>query len=786
MRVVLNTMMIAWVALAGRAALAQGTTAATPIGDQVTIRAGVVRGSGGDVKAFKGIPYAAPPVGTRRWAPPAPVDAWSAVRDATRFGPACPQGPSEIGDGPTSEDCLSLNVWTAARTTGDKRPVMVWIHGGAFVVGASSQPIYDGAALARKGVVVVSLNYRLGILSTFAHPELTRESPHHSSGNYALLDQIAALQWVRDNIAQFGGDPEHVTIFGQSAGGTYVSYLLVSPLAAGLFHGAIVQSPGAVNMPIAHRSERWFAQPSAEEAGRRLGSLKELRSLSVSDLLQRAAPPADAPALAGLATVTPIVDGWILPDDPAKRLAAGKVHPVPVLTGATRDEAVVFTALSKSTMTVAEYEASIRGLFGPLGGKVLRLYPARTDAEVKPAFTQVLSDFGFVGGSRLVARAAAKRTGRAYQYFFTRVNSFGRGAGAGAFHGAEVPYIFGTLEATPSPAALFQGYPSPASDPVDAHLAEQLSDTWVRFATTGDPNGGDLPSWPVYGEGESYLEIGDSLEVGRDLRGEKLDTLETTMNLARAVLIPDSWSGFVAMGVLNYPDYLGADTSRTTALPLASLEYRKRLVLSIGTLGATAAVGLNVVRSSAWTVSAVVGAADQRPEDRAPGLAGLPSRGFAADIGVGVTHRNGLLNQSVNVKKGVNSGGGTTGTFGLGLALPLGLRGVFSLGANAVIADQQQMQFDFGISPVQATSRLALYQQGDPRLRRAGAPPVAYVPDGGFQSAGVNAALVVLLKGRWAAVAVASAKRLSDDLLASPLVLSQTQKTVGVGLGYRF
>ena len=332
---------------------------------------------------YRGIPYAAPPLGPRRWMPPQPVTPWTAPRRADAFGPVCPQ-PGYSGA--MSEDCLFLNVWTPAKSVGERLPVMVWIHGGAFTYGSGSDEIYDGAALADKGVVVVTFNYRLGVLGFLAHPSLSAESPHQVSGNYGLLDQVAALSWVQRNIAQFGGDPHRVTIFGQSAGAESVSLLLVSPLAQGLFHAAIAESPVMVGSlrPLRHKE---LGVIPAETVGVRLA--EELGLAPASDVASalRQVPWDHLHAAAvklepkyGVEILhmvcCPTVDGWVIPEHPVKMFRQGRRHPIPLLTGITTNESTIFLPwLIPHINSPEAYRQYLDAAFGKNAGQVFQLLP---------------------------------------------------------------------------------------------------------------------------------------------------------------------------------------------------------------------------------------------------------------------------------------------------------------------------------------------------------------------------------------------------------------------------
>ena len=468
------------------------------ITEPVHVADGLVSGVGGsdsDVRVFKGIPFAAPPVGELRWRGPKAPQHWEGVRTADKFSDTCVQrrAPNAATERPMSEDCLYLNVYTAAKSAKDHRPVMVWIHGGALVTGAGS--LYDGEALAKKGVVVVTVNYRLGVFGFYANPELTKESDRNSSGNYGLLDQIAALEWVQKNIAAFGGDPKRVTIFGESAGSWSVNYLVATPLAHGLFQRAIGES-GAEFAPA-----RKLA--AMEQAGVKFGqsigadSLAALRAKS-ADELQKAT---------GFQTAAN-VDGWLLPQDVYTIFSQGKQNDVPVLIGSNADEGTMFTPPTVKAAVLRETAAK---RFGPDADAFLKLYPFNTDEEAWAAQAASMRDQVFGWEMRTWARMQTK-TGKskAYMYFFSRVPP-GQNRAKGAYHGSEIAYVFGNLEV--APFAVSAGGPRPWQD-IDRKLADTMSSYWVNFATTGDPNGKGLPKWPVYhAKDDMLMSFGDSIEV---------------------------------------------------------------------------------------------------------------------------------------------------------------------------------------------------------------------------------------------------------------------------------
>ena len=497
-----------------------------PVSTTVHTQSGPVRGSGTDVMAFKGIPYAAPPTGDRRWRPPAAAERWTDVRDATQFGPRCPQtapARARLPAGPASEDCLSLNLWTPAKSSDDRLPVMVWIHGGGFTAGSVTLPRLDGTNLARRGVVVVSFNYRLGALGFLAHPALSRESERHVSGNYGLLDQIAALRWVRANIAAFGGNPENVTLFGSSAGASSQGFLIVSPLARGLFHRAIAQSLGSTAAgPKPRLRVPYYGFAAAEANGLSVAQdIATLRALSADVVLARM--PNETEALGNIfrRIYVPLVDGYVVPDDPAVLMGTNNQSRVPFLTGHNADEGLFFARdLPK---TVEDYRAFVRARFpAELVDAVLARYPAATDAEVSVAAPLLDGESRLVAPTVLTARAVSK-VSNVYMYRFSRVAPSSRAAWGGAAHTSEVAYVF---DNTSGDASQFEE--------IDRTVSGAMAAAWVRFAKTGNPNGGGLPQWPAYRSPDyRLLDFSDTATVRSNARSPEIEFFQRAFETMR-------------------------------------------------------------------------------------------------------------------------------------------------------------------------------------------------------------------------------------------------------------
>lgn len=483
---------------------------------------GLVRGKRVDsTTAFLGIPFAMPPVGALRFAPPVEPACWTGTLTATAFGPACPQKNQDTGRVEGSEDCLSLNVWTPKLDPAARLPVLVFIYGGGNIVGHTDERLlsnlYDGRALAtREQAVVVTPNYRLGALGFFADPSLDAESPNRVSGNQATLDHIAALQWIQANIAAFGGDPTRVMVFGESAGATNVCTLVASPLAAGLFSSALMQS-GSCG---AHSQATQKATSAA--LARKLGCTSDvatcLRSLTAEqiiaatdgfpELLKSVNHLNPAESLVGIMPWSSSVDGYVLGDFPLKVIAAGAHHRVPLAVGSNANEGVVFAP--PGIYLCSQYRNDLKSMFGANAGRVEAAYPC-SFWQARQAWVDVVTDFLFTCTSRHAARAAAP-TSSVFRYFFTHAADHGLDAALGAYHAAELAYVFRTFAA--------RGYSPSAAEQT---LANNLQDFWGSLAATGSPATGAL-SWPVYTEpSETVLQLDTTLSTSTDVRPGKCD-----------------------------------------------------------------------------------------------------------------------------------------------------------------------------------------------------------------------------------------------------------------------
>jgi len=480
------------------AAYAQTTQAAIK---EAKVTGGAVSGVvENGVAIFKGIPFAAPPTGDLRWKAPAPVKAWSGVKKADAFANACMQPPNSQGNtAPVSEDCLYLNVWTPATSATAKLPVVVWVHGGGFTGGSTSISMYDGTGFARKGVILVSLAYRLGPFGFMAHPELSRESGH-GSGAYGIEDLVAGLKWVQANISAFGGDPGNVTIFGHSAGSAAVTFLAASPLSKGLFHKVIAMS-GASFTPLQTSQQNAFgmsipALKTAEATGTTF--LSKLGVKSVAEARALGADAVQAATGGGLA-FRPVADGYVISQDLYTLYEQHKFNDTPVLLGHTSDETLAFGG--GQGVTPAAFEKQVNEQFGPQADAILKAYPHATDADAVRAARHLRNDTSFGWNMWTWAREQSKQgTGKVFSYYYNNHGPQAEGSG----HGSDVPFAFQTLvggRRTPSPA--------------DLTLSDMISSYYVNFAKTGDPNGKGLPQWPAFTEKNEQVMVFDAMPSAR-------------------------------------------------------------------------------------------------------------------------------------------------------------------------------------------------------------------------------------------------------------------------------
>jgi len=504
-------------------------------GPVVDAPAGKVEGRmEGKLRVFKGIPYASPPVGQDRWKPPSSMPRWPDLRKATDFGPACNQPTAKVPSVymrdplPMSEDCLTLNIWTPAGAR--NAPVFFWIYGGALTTGGSRESLYDGARLAAQGMVVVTINYRLGVLGWLALPELSAESADGISGNYGLLDQIQALRWVRGNIGAFGGNPANVTIAGESAGALSVMYLMVSPPARGLFARAIAESAYMISTP--ELKQRHYGADAAEASGARLAAAlhkPDLASLRAMD----AQALADAAPGAGFAPWG-AVDGRILPHQLVDVFDRGEQAPVPVLTGFNSGEIRSLRVLAPRPVgSAGEYERIIRERYGDLADEFLRLYPSANMEESILATTRDAL-YGWTA-ERLVRKQEALHV-PAYLYFFDHGYPAADSQGLHAFHASELPFVFGTLaDTTPS-------WPKIPATPQETALSDAMIGYWTSFARTGQPRAAHRPDWPAYGSSHSYMAFTDGPHPSDHLMPGMYEFHETVVSRCKASGdIPWNW-----------------------------------------------------------------------------------------------------------------------------------------------------------------------------------------------------------------------------------------------------
>jgi para-nitrobenzyl esterase len=489
----------------------------------------------GRVHVFKGIPYVLPPVGPARWRPPSPMPRWKSVRRAIQFGPACLQPKPQLSNiytrdpMPMSEDCLTLNIWTPR--DGRNAPVFFWIYGGALVGGASREPVYDGTRLAEQGIIVVSFNYRLGVLGWLAHPELSAESSLGVSGNYGLLDQIEALRWVQHNIGSFGGDSSNVTIAGESAGALSVMYLMAAPAARGLFSKGIAQSAYMISMP--ELKERKFGSPSAEESGTKLAAALHAPNIAAMRAM-------DAGTLVATAPVTgyapwPTIDGHVLPRQLVDVFDRGEQAPVPLLAGFNSGEIRSLRILAPPPpATASEYETAIRERYLDLADEFLRLYPSTNMQESIWATTRDAL-YGWTA-KRLVRKQTALGQ-PSFLYFFDHGYPAEESAGLHAFHASELPYVFGTFDGTPPL------WPKIPATPAETRLSDAMIGYWISFARTGRPQATNEPDWLAYGSQGIYMAFADAPHLSDHLLPGMYELNEEVVRRRRASGdIPWGWN----------------------------------------------------------------------------------------------------------------------------------------------------------------------------------------------------------------------------------------------------
>jgi para-nitrobenzyl esterase len=480
----------------------------------------------GELRVFKGIPYALSPVGAARWKPPSPMPRWEGIKKATDFGPACFQPTPTLSTVytrspmPMSEDCLTLNIWTPIHT--ENAPVFFWIYGGALVGGASREENYDGTRLAAQGIVVVSINYRLGVLGWLAHPELSKESPLGVSGNYGLLDQIEALKWVQRNIHAFGGDPSNVTIAGESAGALSVMYLMAAPPARGLFAKAIAESAYMISTPELRKAS--FGMPSAEESGVKLAA-----ALHAPDIAAMRAMDADKLSLAApMAGYAPwgTIDGHVMLRQLVDVFDKGEQAPVPILAGFNSGEIRSLRVLApKAPGSAAEYEATIRDQYGDLADEFLRLYPSSNLQESVLATTR---DALYGWTAQRLVRIQTSLGQPSFLYFFDHGYPAADAAGLRGFHASELPYVFGTLDATPPL------WPKIPATPQERTFSDAMIGYWSSFARTGKPQAANQPDWPAFASTGAYMAFEETPKPSANLLPGMYEFNEETVCRRRA------------------------------------------------------------------------------------------------------------------------------------------------------------------------------------------------------------------------------------------------------------
>ena len=493
----------------------------------------------GGLNIFRGIPFARPPLGALRWRPPVAAVRWPGVRDASAFGPNCmqpllpPDSLYAVTPTAMSEDCLTLNVW--APSDARNRPVIVWIHGGSLRIGGSAQPMFDGAAFARRGIVFISVNYRLGVFGWLAHPGLSAESPRHASGNYGLLDQIAALRWVRANAASFGGNPRNVTVMGESAGGLSVAWLLASPLARGLFDRAIAQSANIRAVPALSRQV--YGLPSGEERGRALAAavgaadIAALRAVDATTLARTTFPAEGT------------VEGWALPEQVIDAFDGGRQARVPLLAGFNSGEIRsqrIF--LPPAPASAAAYEAEINRRYRDLAPAFLRLYPSD---DIENSMLATLRDAIYGWATERMVRGQAAAGLPAWLYLFDHCDAAARARDMCAFHASELPYVFGLVGPHWPLAA---SWPRPDSE-ADRALSDAMLDYWVSFAASGTPRSARGPAWPAYGRTESWMRFAGVPIPGHDMLPGMFELQDELVRRRRRA--GEQW--FVNVGVAATP-----------------------------------------------------------------------------------------------------------------------------------------------------------------------------------------------------------------------------------------
>ena len=495
-----------------------------------------------DIRGYLGIPYAAPPAGNLRWKPPISPEPWKEPRLMDSYGPACPQTEGLLTQklGNIGEDCLTLNVWTSAKSEADSLPVMMFLHGGGFARGRGSELMFNKPHLVKRGVVLVTINYRLGALGFLAHPALTAESAHHSSGNYGIMDQIMSLRWIKENIRQFGGNPANVTVFGQSAGAASVIALMTSPLSKGLFHRAIAMSGGYASPVVRHLSKNRNGLDSMESLGigfvEKLGvrnhdnPLEELRAMPWQEIVSAWEKTVQnkqaATRVSGAWMLNHIiVDGYVLAQPPGKAFKAGEQHNVPFMAGSTADEGSIMPYLM-NLFSMEKYHIYLERCFGTEWQRVLELYPATDDTSAPKALSTLLGDC-LVAGSRAVARGMSIIQPKTYLYQFTMqpkvfvfqipgVKDWQKEFGC--YPAGELPYLFHFL-------------PGSRVKAEDRKLSQDMMDCWVRFARNGDPNGDGAPHWPVYAlPEEKHLILNNPIKVGQHLNTGVCDIIDGLAN----------------------------------------------------------------------------------------------------------------------------------------------------------------------------------------------------------------------------------------------------------------